>query len=169
MGEHLINGSDGDFLHVGLEVSVFKVLDLIEHVQGSSVETGFGVELGVGEEVDESSLLDELVFFIHSVVLKLLLGVSQVLVLDHLGGVSPHVGQLSEFVLRVDIVEDGELWTDEVSEVSDLDVTKIVSKEELVMPDHSSEPVVVLPTSESGDGVDRSDVGSEEDKTSSGS
>ena len=133
------------------------------------MEAGLSSELGVSEEVDESSLLNELVFLINSVVLQLLLGVSQVLVLNHLGGVRPHVGQLSEFVLGIDIVENGELWTDEVGEMSNLDVTKIVGKEELMMPDHSSKPIVVLPTAESRDGVNRSNVGSEEDKTSSGS
>ena len=97
----------------------------------------------------------------------MLLGVSQVLVLNHLGGISPHVGQLSELILTVDIVENGELWTDEVGEMSNLNVSKVVGKEELMMPDHGSEPVVVLPTTESRDGVDRGNVSSEENKSSS--
>lgn len=167
--ENLINGTISDFLHVSFKVGILKVLNLIEHRYGSSVEAGLSSELGAGEEVDESSLLNELVFLVNSVVLQLFLGVSQELVLGHLGLVSPLVGHLSEFVSRINIVENGELWTNKVSEMFNLDVSKIVSKEELMMPDHGSEPVVVFPTAESGDGVDRSDIGSEEEKTSSGS
>ena len=169
LAENQVDGSDSDLLHVGLEVGVLEVLNLVQHREGSSVERSLGVELGVGEEVDEGSLLNILVFLVNSVILQLLLSVSQVLVLNHLGGISPHVGQLSELVLTVDIVENGELWTDEVGEVSNLNVTKIVSKEELMMPDHGSEPVVVFPTTESRDGVDGGNVGSEENKSSSGS
>ena len=63
------------------------------------MEVGLSIELRVGEEVNESSLLDRLILFIDTVVLKLLLGVSQVLVLDHLDSVSPLVAKLGVFVV----------------------------------------------------------------------
>ena len=127
----------------------------------------FRGKLRVGKEIDKRSLLNELVFLIDSGVLKLLFGVSKMLILNHFSGISPLVGKLGILVSGVDIVENGELWSNEISEVSDLNITKIKGNEELMMPDHSSQPVVMLPTAESGDSVDRSDVGSEEDETSS--
>ena len=69
------------------------------------MERSLGVQLGVGEEIHESSLLHKLVFFINSGILKLLLCMSQVSVLLHLYGISPHVGELNVLVLRVYIVE----------------------------------------------------------------
>lgn len=133
------------------------------------MEVSFSVQLGVDKEVGESSLLNELVLFVDSIVLDLLLSVSEVLVLDHLDGVSPLVSKLGELVSGVGVVEDGELWTDEVGEVSNLNETNVVGNEELMMPDHGSKPVIIFPTAKSGDGVNRSNVGSEEDETSSGS
>lgn len=57
------------------------------------------------DEVDNSSLLDVLVFSINSIILKLFFGVSQVSVLSELNRVSPLVGQLLEFILGVYVVE----------------------------------------------------------------
>ena len=54
---------------------MLEVLDGVEHGDGSSVEMSLRVQLGVGQEVDESSLLNEFVLLVDSVVLKLLLGV----------------------------------------------------------------------------------------------
>mmetsp|Transcript_19494 Transcript_19494/g.29959 ORF Transcript_19494/g.29959 Transcript_19494/m.29959 type:complete len:203 (+) Transcript_19494:488-1096(+) len=129
------------------------------------MEVGLGINLRVGEEVDERSLLDEFVLLVNSVVLDLLLGEAQVLVLGHLSLVSPGVGHLLQLVARVDIIEDRELRTHEVSEVSNLNVAKVEGNEELVMPDHASKPVVVLPAAKSRDSVDRSNVKGEEQQS----
>ena len=51
--------------------------------------------------------------------------------------------------------------------MSDLSVTKIEANEVLVVPDHGSEPLVVGPASESGDGVDGSNVEEDEEETPS--
>ena len=130
------------------------------------MEVGLSIELRVGEEVDKSSLLDRFILTINTVVLKLLLGVSQMLVLDHLDLISPLVTKLAVLIVSVHIVEHGELWTNEVSKVTNLNQTNVEGNKELVMPDHSSEPVIVLPTTKSRDGVDRSDVKTKENKTS---
>jgi len=130
------------------------------------MEVGLSIELRVSEEVDESSLLDRFILTVNTVVLKLLLGVSQMLVLDHLDLISPLVTKLTVLIVSVHIVEHGELWTNEVSKVTNLDQTNVECNKELVMPDHSSEPVIVLPTTKSRDGVDRSDVKTKENKTS---
>jgi len=91
------------------------------------------------------------------------------LVLGHLGFISPLVCQLAVLVVSVHIVERGKLWTDKVCEVTNLNQTNIEGNEELMMPDHSSEPVIMLPTTKSRDGVDRCDVKTEENNTSTGS
>lgn len=145
-------------LHVGPEVSLFEVLDTLEHVDGSVVEVGLGTHLGVGEEVDQGSLLDELVLLIDPTELELVLGELEVVVLHHLDGVSPLVRELGVLVSGVGVVEHRELGAREESEVLDLDVANVIGEEELVMPNHSSQPVVVLPTAEPRDSVDGSDV-----------
>jgi hypothetical protein len=79
-----------------------------------------GVELAVGQEVSQGSLLDKFVLFVNSIVLELLFGVYEVLVLSHLSHVSPHVGKLLVLVVGVDVVEDRELWTEDIGEVTKL-------------------------------------------------
>jgi hypothetical protein len=69
------------------------------------MEVSLSTELGVGKEVNESSLLNVLVFLVNSIILELLFGVSKMLVLDHLNVISPLVGQLLELVCRVHIIE----------------------------------------------------------------
>lgn len=141
-------------------------LDGVEHSDSSVMEVGFSIKLGVGKEVDQSSLLYEFVFTIDTVVLKLLFGVSKMLSLYHLNLIGPLVGELVIFVSGVDVVEYGELGSWEEGEVTDLNESNVVSYEVLVMPDHSSEPVVVLPATESRDHVDRCDVCGKENKSS---
>ena len=149
LGENRIDGADGDFSHVGLEVRLLEVLDGVKHGEGSSVEVSLRVQLGVGQEVDESSLLNEFVLLVDSVVLELLLGVLESDVLGHLAAVGPHVSKLLILVVGVGIVKDGELWTNNHGVMSQFDQTNIVGDKELMMPDHCSEPVVVLPSAES--------------------
>jgi len=122
------------------------------------VEVSLSVQLGAGKEVDQGSLLNEFVLLINPIVLNLLFGVSQTLVLEHLAVVGPHVGELFVLVFGISIVEYRELWTNNHGIMSDFDKANIVGNQELVMPDHSSEPIVVLPTTESGDGVNRTDI-----------
>jgi len=117
------------------------------------IEVGLCIKLRVGEEVNQSSLLDKLVLSINSVVLKLFFGVSQCLVLNHLSLISPLVAKLLVLIVRISIVEDRELGTQEHGEVTNLHLTDVVGNKELMMPDHCSEPVVVLPSSHSRHGV----------------
>ena len=63
------------------------------------MERSLRIKLTVSQEIDESSLLNKFVLSIDSIVFKLLLGVSQVLVLLHFSAVSPHVGHLSVLVV----------------------------------------------------------------------
>lgn len=51
--------------------------------------------------------------------------------------------------------------------MSDFNITDIKGNKELVMEDECSQPVVMIPSTHSGDGTDRSNVKPEEDKTSS--
>ena len=59
------------------------------------------------------------------------------------------VTELFVLVVGIHIVEGSEFWTEEVGEMSDLQMTNIQSNKELMMPDHSSKPVVMLPSAES--------------------
>jgi len=167
--EHLLDGANSDLSHLRFQVSLLEILNRVEKRISSEVEIGLSVELGVCQEVLKSSLLDKLVLAVNTVVLKLLLGVSHMLVLHHLALVSPLVAELAVLIVSVHIVEHGELGSNEVCEVTDLNQTNVEGNEELVMPDHSTEPVVVLPAAESGDGVDRSNIESEENEASTGS
>jgi len=133
------------------------------------VEVGLGIELGVGQEVDHCSLLNEFILFINSGIFELLFGVSQMLVLDDFNIVSPLVTELFVLVVGVHIVECCEFWTKEVSEMSDLQMSNIKGNEELMMPDHCSKPIIMLPSTKSGDCVDRCDIKTEQKNTSSGS
>lgn len=153
-GKDLIDGADSDLPHLSLEVSLLEGLNRAQQGNGSIVEVGFSIKLRVGQEVDESSLLDCFVLLVDTVVLELLLGMSQMLILSHLSFISPLVGQLSILVVGVSVVEDREFGTDEIREVTNLKVTNVVSNQELVMPDHSSQPIIVFPTAKSTDCVD---------------
>ena len=91
---------------------------------------------GKREEVDQSSLLNELVFFINSFVFNLLLSVGQMFALSLFNEVSPHVAHLLHLVVGVDVVEHTELWTNQVSEVTELSISEVQGDQVLVMPDH---------------------------------
>ena len=88
--------------------------------------------------------------------------------LDLFGGVNPLGSHLSDLVLGVDVVEDGEFRSNHVSEVSGLNDTDVPGDEELMVEEHTSEPFVVGPSAHSGEGGDGSDVEEEEDKSTSG-
>ena len=118
-----LKGPDGNLSEVVSQVLVLVVLDHLQHVQGSSVEVLLYVQLLIGEVVNESSLLDVVVLSIKADVLHLLLGVSKVAELLLFSNISPHAAKLLSLIAGVDVVEDCELGTNEVGEVSDLNVT----------------------------------------------
>ena len=165
----LLEGADGDFSEVVSEILVLIVLDLLQHAIDSAVEVLLEVQLFISEVVDESSLLDVIVLRVDADVLHLLLGVSEVSQLLLFGDISPGAAELLGLIARVHVVEDGELGTDEVGEVTDLNVTEIESNEELVMEDHATDPFIVRPAAESRDGVNGSDVGEDKQETASAS
>jgi len=63
--------------------------------------------------------------------------------LSLLDNVAPVSHQSFEFVLRVDIVEHGELWSKHEHKVSKFSVSEEVADEELLMEDHFISPVGV--------------------------
>ena len=151
------------------EVALLVALDRLEHVSGSVVHVVFEVDAGVDEEVDEGSLLDELVLLVDTDVLHLLLGVHEVSVLLLLNNVSPLLAKLLGLVARVHIVEDSELGSHHEGEVTDFHVRHKVGNQELVGEDHSSDPLVVRPATEAGNGAEGANVSKHEDNTSAGS
>ena len=138
-----------DVSHLGLKVGIFEIFNRVEHGNSSVVESGLAVKLRISKEVDKGSLLDELVFGIDSVIFELLLSVSEVLSLDFFDGIGPLVTELSVLVGGIDVVEHREFRSKEVSEVSDLNISEVVCEEELVVPDHTSHPIVMLPSAHS--------------------
>lgn len=122
------------------------------------MEMSIGIKFWVVDEVDNSTLLDVFVLTVNSIILKLLFGVSNMSILLELYGIGPLVSQLLEFIVGVDIVEYWELWTKEEWEVPCLNETNVEGNKELMMPDHCSEPVIVLPSTKSWDSVDWADV-----------
>ena len=123
---------------------------------------------GVGQEVDKSSLLDEVVFRVDAHVLDLLLGRHEPLHLGLLSLISPLGNELLGLVAGVDVVEVGELGTNDEGEVADLSNTQVESKDVLVMEDHSSDPLVVGPSTHAGEGGDGTDVEEEEEDATAG-
>lgn len=141
---------------------------MVQHSDSSIVEVGLGGELGISKEVDEGSLLDKFVLVIDSSEFELLFSVLEVLILSHLYGVSPLVGKLSVFISRVGAVEGREFGTTgNPGEMLHLSVSNEIGNQILMMPDHCSHPVIMFPTTHSGDGSDRSKIKSSEDETSS--
>lgn len=158
LAEHFVDRTFGNSLKSSPEIGLLVSLDTLEHSNCTIVEVCLSSHLRRRQEVDQRSLLDELVLVVDSLELELLLGEFEVLVLLHLNSVSPLVAQLSILISRVSVVEDGELGSREEREVLDLRVADVVRHQELVMPDHRTKPVVVLPTAKARDGVDRSNV-----------
>ena len=52
------------------------------------------------------------------------------------------------------IIEYGELWTDQESEMSNLNGAYIISNKEFMMENHSSEPFIMLPSTKSRNRID---------------
>jgi len=165
----LLEGTKGNLSKVVSEVLVLVILDHLEHVVDSAMEVLLKVQLLISEEVNESTLLDIIVFRVDADVFHLLLGVSEVSQLFLFASISPGASELLGLITGVDIVENGELGADEVGEVTDLNVTEIEGNEELVMEDHATDPFIVGPATESRDGVDGADVSEDEQETASAS
>lgn len=118
IAENFINWTLNNIFHLILQVWLFKVLNWIQHWNCSVMERSFCIKLTVSKEVDKSSFLNILVFCINSFVLNLFFGVSKVLTLRSFNTISPHIWHLSVFIVRVDIVEDCEFWSNKVCEMS---------------------------------------------------
>ena len=123
----------------------------------------------VCKEVNQSTLLHKVIFFVDAYIFHLLLGLLKVLHLSLFTGVSPLASELLGLVESVSIVEVSELWSEHEREVADLEETNVPGDQELVMVDETSDPLVVGPAAQSGDGGDRTDVGEQEDQTTSAS
>ena len=82
--------------------------------------------------------------------------------------VHPLGGQLLALVARVDVVEDREFRSGDVGEVLGLTVTDVPGKQELVMEDHTTHVLVVVPTAHSSESDHTSNVEEDEDEPTSG-
>ena len=167
-GVHFGNGSGTDASEERFKVIGFEGLDGVQHGGSSAVHVTLESISRVAQEVDESTLLDEVVLVVDAHILHLFLSVDEMGGLDLLNGVSPLVAQLLGLVARVDVVENGELGSEEHGEVTGLNVADIPGEEELVMEDHSTEPFVVGPGTETGDTGDSSEVHEHENQSASG-
>jgi len=132
------------------------------------VEVVLDVAALVGQEVDESSLLDEVVLGVDANVLDLLLGGDEPFHLGLLGVVSPLGNELLALVASVHVVELSELRANHEGEVTQLRDTEVEGKDVFVMEDHSSEPLVVRPRAHARKGCDGTNVEEEEDETTAG-
>lgn len=81
---------------------------------------------------------------------------------DHLlffNNVGPLHAELLGLITGVYVVKDCEFRSDQPSEVSSLDISQIEGEQELVMPDHVSNPFVVGPTTKTRDRSNRTNIG----------
>jgi len=85
-----LKGSESNVLEVVSQVLGLKVLDHLEHVQGSAVEVLLYIQFLISEIVDKSSLLHKVVLGNNTEVLHLLLGVSEVSKLLLFSDIGPH-------------------------------------------------------------------------------
>lgn len=128
-----------------LEICLLVPLDRVEHALGTTVEMGLNIHATVCKEVDQGSLLDEVVLIIDANVLHLLLGGDEPLLLCLLSLVSPLCSELLALVSTVDVVEVGEFGTNEESEVTHLADSQVEGEDVLVVEDHTTEPLVMGP------------------------
>jgi len=131
------------------------------------VETSLGSQLLVGQEVDQGSVLDKGVFLVKSGVFELLSGVSQMVVLNQFDCISPLVGKLKKLVLGIDTIENREFGTNQVGKMSHFGETNIESDKELMLEEHTFNPVVGLPSATLEDGGDACGVCKQEKEASS--
>ena len=141
LGERLL----ADVANQALKVGLLVALNRSEHVLGTAVEVALDVAARVGQEVDESALLNEVVLLVDADVLDLLLGGHEPLHLGLLGGVSPLGDKLLGLVASVNVVEVGELGADKEGEVTELGHTKVEGNDVFMVEDHGAEPLVMGP------------------------
>jgi hypothetical protein len=87
--------------------------------------------------------------------------------LQSLGWISPLVAQLLVLICAVDAVENRELGSDHVREVSDFNETHVVSNQELVVIYKPSQPVVVVPPAQSANSSNGNHISPKSDQSSS--
>lgn len=98
-------------------------------------------------------------------VLKLLFRLLEVDSLLFLSNICPHVAELFCLITSVHVVENSEFGTDKVRKVSQFDVAKIEREHVLVMPNHSTKPLVVAPASHTRDRVNTPYVEEKEEES----
>jgi len=145
----LLKGSLGDGTEQLLEVGLLVSLNGGEHGLSSNSHVILDSKSLVGEEVRECALLDEIVLIVDGNVLHLLLGVHEVILLDLLDNIIPSREQLSHLVVGIGVVPVGELWSNDISEVAGVDEGQVEAEDVLVMEDHTSNPLVMGPATES--------------------
>ena len=118
----------------------------------------------VGQEVDEGSLLDEIVLFVNTNILDLLFGGNEEMMLDLFSFVSPLAGELLSLVSCVDVVPVGKFGSNKEGEVSHFRHTQVPSDDVFVVEDHATKPLVVRPAAHSRKRSNGADVEEEEDK-----
>jgi len=171
VSERFINFGEGTFadtIEEGLKVGHLVSLDAVEHGAGTAVEVVLKVSSRVGQEVNKGSLLNEVVLLVETNVFHLFLGMNKVSHLLLFTNIGPVGAELLQLVLGVNVVEDGELGTGQPMEVTDLSPTEVETDQELVMENHTSDPLVVGPATELGNGGDGSNVSEQEDETTTG-
>ena len=132
------------------------------------VEMSLDILTRVGQEIDEGSFLDEIIFVVDANVFHLFFGGNEVLGLNFLNSISPLSSKLLSLVARIDIVEVGELGSDDESEMADLRDTQIESDHVLMVEHKASDPLVMMPGAHTGKRSDRTDVEEHEDETTPG-
>ena len=125
-------------------------LDRGEQSLSTVMEVLLDTDTRVGQEVDKSSLLDEIVLAVDANILDLLLCGSEECHLDLFSGVSPLVGELLSLVSCVGVVPVGEFGSDKEGEVAHFRHTQVPSEDVFVVEDHATKPLVVRPAAHSG-------------------
>ena len=150
-----------------LKIGLLIALDTGKHRLSTVVEVSLDVLTRVGKEIDKGSLLDEIVFVVDANVFHLFFGGNEVIGLNFLSSVSPLSSQLLSLVTRVNIVEVGELGSDNESEMADLRDTQVECDHVLMMEDKTSDPLVMMPGAHTRKRSDRTDVEEHEDEATS--
>lgn len=126
------------------------------------------VSTTLGQVVDQSALLYKVVFLVNANVLNLLLGLTKVDGLLLLNNIGPLGSELLKLVTRVGVVENSKFGSGQPGKVAHLNVTQVEGNQELVVENHTTDPLVVGPATKTRDGADGGDVGEHHDNAATG-
>lgn len=144
-------------------------MDGVKHILSSAMEVVLEVHSWWSQVIDESSLFNKVILVINADIFDLLLWRSQVLHLLLFANISPLTTKLLGLISRINVIEDSKFGTWQEAEVTEFNISEICGNNELVVENHSANPLIVRPRTHSRNRADWSNVEESEYKSTSAS